>query len=114
MIEPIPNLLKFLNRGFKINLFNLNWRVAKQDAKDTALDYVKTVSFVYNIFKILSFFCRVEKKNILIVPDYLNEKSNFNFILDSKISVGRILVGVTIYLLKVSFKLIYKGYLKNV
>ena len=114
LIEPIPNLLKFLSRGFIINLFSLNWRVAKQDAKDTALDYVKKISFVYNLVRIISFFCRLGEKDILVVPDYVNEKSNFSFNMDCKISIGRIFSGVFIYIFRVSVKLIFKGYLKNV
>ncbi len=109
LVEPIPGLLKFLNKGFVITFFSLNLKVAKEEAKETALDYVKKVSFICNVVRIVCCFCNVKKKKISVLPDYVHEQSTICFILNTKISVGRIFLGVIIYMFRVLIKLMFKA-----
>ena len=107
LIKPIPKILKFLNRGLKIKRFYLNAKIAEESAKKTALAYVNFSKIIYIFLGFISSYCKLKEKKIIIKPDFLNEKSSFDFVLKMNISVARIVFAILIYLFSVIFKIIY-------
>lgn len=107
LIEPIPKVLKFLNRGLKIKRFYLNAKIAQQDAKTTALTYVKFSEMVYVFLGFVSSYCKLKEKQIIIKPDFLNEKSSFDFVLKMNVGFARVFFAILIYLFFVIFKVVY-------
>ena len=98
LLKPIPRFLKFLNRGFKITNVRFKVKIASDDAKNTALMYANFSKFFYITLGIISSYCRVIKKDIDIKMNFLEEKPDANFNIDFKISIGRIFIGISIYL----------------
>lgn len=107
LIEPIPKILKFLNRGLKIKRFYLNAKISQEDAKKTALAYAKFSEIIYIFFGFVSSYCKIKEKEIIIKPDFLNEKSSFNFVLKMNVSFARFIFAILRYLFSVIFKVVY-------
>lgn len=105
-IEPIPNLLKFLNKGFNIHHFSVNINISGADAKDVAMNYARVCGVFSALFTYIFSVCKFNKKSIKIKPDFIGERSFVNIFLQASVGIGRLVVGVTIYLFTVVFKII--------
>ncbi len=113
LLKPIPRFLKFLNRGFKITDVRFKVKIASDDAKNTALMYANFSKFFYIVLGFVSSYCKVIKKDIDIKLNFLEEKPDANFNIDFKISIGRIFIGISIYLFFVVVGFINKGLFKK-
>ncbi len=111
-IKPLPKLLIFLNKGLKITNLKILMKVAGEDAKKTALDYAKSSTIVFNLLSILEKYCNIKKRNILISPNFLDEKLRYKIFLNAKISIGRIVIGILMYSYFVFIGLLSKNYSK--
>ena len=98
LLRPVPRFLRFLNRGFRINIIRFKAIIAKQEAKDTALLYSEICKIFYNVLGVVGNYCCIVRKDIDISLDFINNKTKVSFDLKFSITVGRIIVGVLIYL----------------
>ena len=112
-LRPAPTLLKFLNRGFKITNIKFKVKIASDDAKNTALMYANFIKVFYMVLGFISSYCKVIKKDIDIRLNFLEDKPAANFDIDFKVSIGRIFIGILIYLFLVFVGFINKGLIKK-
>lgn len=110
LFEPSVKLLKFLNRGFKIKNFRINFEIAGEDACKTAVFYGNFCCFFYGFFKLLSSVCNVEVDHIKIEPNFRSEVSNYNSSFCMQIRIGRLFAGLFLYI----FTIIVKIFLNNI
>lgn len=107
LVEPIPKILKFLNKGLKIKKIFLDAKIAEKDAKKTALAYVNFSKIIYVFLGFVSSYCKIKEKKIIIKPDFLIEESKFDFVLRLNVSFARIVFAILLYLILVMFKVMY-------
>ena len=112
-LRPAPTFLKFLNRGFKITNIKFKVKIASDDAKNTALMYANFIKVFYMVLGFISSYCKVIKKDIDIRLNFLEDKPAANFDIDFKVSIGRIFIGILIYLFLVFVGFINKGLIKK-
>ena len=58
------------------------------------------------VFAYIFSVCKFEKKDVKIKPDFIGERSFVNIFLQASIGIGRLVIGVTMYLFTVIFKII--------
>ena len=113
LVGPTLKLLKFLNKGFKIKHFKINFELSGEDAYKTAIFYGKFCSYFYSLLKIFTGFCKVEVDQIQIVPNFKSETSNFNSSFYMQIAMGRLLTGLFIYVFTIIVKILFSKINKN-
>ncbi len=113
LLKPIPKFLKFLNRGFRITNVVFRVEIASSDAKNTALIYANFSKFFYISLGIICSYCKVIKKEINIKLNFLEEKPDASFNIDFRISIGRIFIGILLYLFFVVIGFINKSLFKK-
>ncbi len=106
ILEPTFNMLKFLNRGFKIKKFNLNLQIVGDDACNTAVSYGRFCWLFGSLFKFLSSVCRVEVERFRVVPVFVAETFSYNFSCCMQIGVGRLFIGFLKYIFIVAIKIL--------
>lgn len=106
ILEPTFNLLKFLNRGFKIKKFNLNLQIAGDDACSAAVSYGGFCWLFGGLFKFFSSVCWVEVERFRVVPVFTTETSSYEFSCYMQIGVGRLFIGFLKYFFVVAAKIL--------
>ena len=106
LIRPIPKFLRFLNRGFKISELNFQANVANEDARETVTLYYNFCRVFYYMLGLISSYCCIVKKDVNIVLDFINEKTEFCFKICFRIRIGRIIFGIFVYLFYITIDLI--------
>lgn len=101
LVIPLPKLLKFLINGLKITKLKLNISISKEYAEKTALEYAKISCLVYNLFCLIKRYIKTKNEEILIKPNFLEESSKYNCLLNFNIRFSRIFIGICIYFFNV-------------
>lgn len=113
LILPLPKLLKFLIRGFKITKLKLNISISKEYAEKTALEYAKISSLVYNLFCLIKRYVKIKNDEIIIKPNFLDDFSQYDCLLKLNVRISRIFIGVCIYFFNVLLEIFSKNLFKK-
>lgn len=115
LIIPLPKLLKYLIKKFKITKLKLNFNISNEDAKKTALNYAKISCLTYNLVRFINCFCKVKVKNeeIVITPNFLKETSDYFCLLNFNIKIAKIFIGLSIYFTNVLLELFSQKFFKK-
>lgn len=113
LFKPTVDLFKFLNKGFKIKDFKLNFELSKKDAYSTAIFYGNFCYFFHCFFKFFCSVCRVEVDHIKIVPNFKTEESSYGLSLCMQISIGRLFLGLLKYILTIVILIFLKKMRQN-
>lgn len=106
LIKSLPSLLQTLNKGFKITNIRFYVDVAREQAFETAILYVKFSNIVYFVFAFIKRFCKVKKSCFKIKPNFLIETSRYDILINMKVSIGRIFIATFKYIVIVFFGLV--------
>ena len=106
LIKSLPSLLQTLNKGFKITNIRFYVDVAREQAFETAILYVKFYDIVYFVFCFIKRFCKVKKSCFNIKPNFLIETSKYDILINMKVSIGRIFIATFKYIIVVFFGLV--------
>lgn len=106
ILEPTFNMLKFLNKGFKIKKFNLNLQIVGDDACSAAVSYGRFCWLFGSLFKFFSSVCRIEVERFRVVPVFVTETLSYNFSCCMQIGVGRLFIGFLKYFFIVVIKIL--------
>ena len=106
LIKSLPSLLQTLNKGFKITNIRFYVDVAREQAFETAIFYVKFFNIICFVFAFIKRFCKVKKSCFNIKPNFLIETSKYDILINMKVSIGRIFIATFKYIIVVFFGLV--------
>ncbi len=106
LVKSLPSLLQTLNKGFKITNIRFYVDVAREQAFETAILYVKFFNIIYFVFCFIKRFCKVKKSCFNIKPNFLIETSKYDILINMKVSIGRIFIATFKYIIVVFFGLV--------
>ncbi len=97
-LDPLPTFLRLLRRGIRIRKFRVIWRIATDDAADTAIAYGRACSLFYPVLAIVDGLFDLSIERIRIYPDFLHEESFYSVSFRVRIRVWRLIFGSVRYL----------------
>ena len=113
--EQLPNIKKTTKKLFgaiKIKKLYVNWKIAAEDAFETAMNFGKLNGVFYVVYGMLSNILKIEPKQINIYPNFLTEESEINVKMRVLISPAKIIGAV--FGFAVEFLKSYLGKDKNI
>ncbi len=97
LIETVLEFLVVFRRKLRINRLKLLLTLAAEDPCDLAINYGRAWAAVGNLMPLLERTFVIRKRNVQVQCDFLEESTRITAEMDAVVSVGRLLVLVTRY-----------------